>query len=732
VESKLHPPSARPGIVSRTALVDRLLASQAAPVISVVAPAGYGKSTLLAQWARRRGPRVGWVSVDQRDNDPTVLLSYIAIALDRIEPIDPEILRALATPGVSVAATVVPRFAAAVAAMTQPVALVLDHVELLGNVQCLDAVAELAVQLPTGSQLALGSRARPPLPLGLLRAQGRLVEIGIEELAMDQREARTLLEGAGVRLAEAEVAELVGWTEGWPVGLYLAALARNAGGPRRTARAGFTGDQRLMANYLRSELLARLPQRTVSFLTRTAVLDRMCGPLCDAVLDAGGSARILESLEGANLLLIPLDRRREWYRYHHLFRELLRVELGRREPGLVGKLHARAAAWYEANGMPEMAIDHAQAAGDADRVARLVTNLAQPAYASGRVDTVRRWLGWFEERGLLERHPAVAVQGAWLHALVGQPAEAERWVAAAERSSSVGTLPDGGDIDSWVALLRALLGRDGVARMRADARTAAAGLGLGSPWRATALLLEGIADLLVGQADRADPILAHAAEVATYTGAMPAASTALAERSIVAMEHDEWDQADILADQALKVMRAGRLDDYVMSPFIHAVAARTAVHRGDIAAAEQQLARAARLRPLLTHAMPHRAVQTLLELARAYLALGDASGARTVLLQARDILQLRPDLGVLPAQAEELWSRLAIMREGTMGMSSLTTAELRLLPLLSTHLSFQEIGERLHVSRHTVKTQALSVYRKLGVSSRSQAIQRVQQLGLSA
>ena len=198
------------------------------------------------------------------------------------------------------------------------------------------------------------------------------------------------------------------------------------------------------------------------------------------------------------------------------------------------------------------------------------------------------------------------------------------------------------------------------------------------------------------------------------------------------MDRDEWDQADDLAEQALATLRAGRLDNYVMSPLIYAVAARTAVHRGDLGSAREQLALAANLRPLLTYAMPHRAVQTLLELGRAHLALDDGAGARTVLSQARDILERRPDLGILPKQAEELQSMADTSHDMPTGVTSLTTAELRLLPLLPTHLTFAEIGQQLYVSRHTVKTQAISVYRKLGVSSRSQAVQRLQELGLSA
>jgi LuxR family maltose regulon positive regulatory protein len=731
VESKLHPPPARPGIVARTGQVDRLLASPAAPVVCVVAPAGYGKTTLLAQWAQRTAHRVAWVSIDQRDNDPAVLLTYLAVALDRIEPIDPSVFRALAGPGASIGGAVT-RLAAAMAAMPQPVALVLDHVELLGNQQCLDAVAELASQLPQGSQLLVASRTRPPLPVALLRAQGRVMELGTDKLAMDHQEAHALLHGAGVGLDDAEVSELVARTEGWPVGLYLAALALQPGRPQAAAGSVFTGDDRFMADYLWSELLGQLPPELVAFLTRTAVLERMCGPLCDEVLDTTGSSDVLASLEQSNLLLVPLDRQRQWYRYHHLFHELLTAELKRREPELVPQLHARAAGWWEANGLPETAIDHAQAAGDTDRVARLVWKLALPAYGTGRVDTTRRWFGWFEDQGLVGRYPQVAVLGAWLQALVGEPVAAERWADAAEHGVVAGTLPDGSTTQSYRAMLRALLCRNGLDRMRADTQAALDELGPGSQWRPTAQLLEGICYLLAGETDRADSVLARAVEVATEARALPAAAIALAERSVVAMQGQDWKQAAALAERASGVVRAGRLDGYVASALVHAVAARTDLHRGDVPQAQERLGRAARLRPLLTYALPYFAVQTLLELGRAYFTLEDAAGARAVLRQARDVLRQRPDLGNLPTHVEELWSKVAAMNGANVGVSSLTTAELRLLPLLPTHLTYAEIGERLYLSPNTVKTHATAVYRKLGVSSRKQAIHRLQRTGLSA
>jgi LuxR family transcriptional regulator, maltose regulon positive regulatory protein len=731
-EAKLRPPPARPGTVRRTALLDRLRASPDLSVVAVTAPPGYGKSALLSQWAEETPQSVAWVSIEDEDNDPAVLLAYIAAALHRVQPIDVDVLRTRAPPGTSVAATVARRVAATLSGMVDPVALVIDHTELLHNHQCRDALAELAIHVPPGVQLAVASRGVPPVPLASLRSRGAVVEIGADDLAMDEPEARLLLDGAGVELAETDVAELVQSTEGWPVGLYVAALALKTRGRRHTKGVAFNGDDRLMADYLRTELLSRVPRGRVSFLTRTSVLERMCGPLCDAVVGGTSSGRILEALDGSNLLLVPLDRRREWYRYHRLFHQLLQAELLQREADFVDQLHSRAAVWCEANGLPEMAITHAQAAGDADRVARLVTASALAAYAGGRLETVSRWFQWFDDHRLIDGYPSVAVLGAVLRAVMGQPAAAERWAVVAERAPAGATLPDGSTMESWRAQLRAFMCRKGVAQMRRDAKTALEGLAPGSQWRASALALEGLSWLLDGEHERADPILAQAVEVGLDTGAAPTVAAASTERAIVAIRRGDWADAGTLADHGLATLRDGHLDDYGTGVIVHALVARTAAHRGDVPRARESLGHAARLRPQLTYAMPTLAVQALLELGRAYLAVADAAGARVVLREAGAILRLRPDLGTLPGEAEELRSTLDAIPVGSVGASSLTTAELRLVPLLSTHLSFREIGERLHVSRHTVKTQAISVYRKLGVSSRSEAIDRVQAIGLLA
>jgi LuxR family transcriptional regulator, maltose regulon positive regulatory protein len=363
-------------------------------------------------------------------------------------------------------------------------------------------------------------------------------------------------------------------------------------------------------------------------------------------------------------------------------------------------------------------------------VAQLVLKVMQPVWASGRVDTVLRWMEWYERDQLMERYPAIAVHGALIFALLGRATRAEQWAAAAERASPQGRLPDGSTLASYLAYLRAIVCRDGVAEMRRDARSAWDGLSPLSPYRATMLHTEALSLLLDGDPEAADVLFARAFDAATEAGAPPLAAVVLAERAIIVADRDDWAEAAALADRALEIIRGGQFDAYWTSALVYAWAARAAVQRGDLDGAREHLGRAAGLRPLLTHALPVVSVQALLELARAYIALGDPDGAHAVLRQAGDIFQQRPNLGILPAQADELRTRLATMRRTGLGASSLSAAELRLLPLLPTYLTFREIGERLYLSPNTIKSQTISIYRKLGVSSRSEAVQHAQQLGL--
>jgi LuxR family maltose regulon positive regulatory protein len=731
-QTKLHRPSVRrKGLVPRTELVARLQASRAIPLVSVMAPTGYGKTTLLAQWAAKDRRPFAWLTLDDRDNDPTVLLTSIAAAIDRIGPVDPTVFDILASIRVAMIPAAVHRLREVLNSMSRPTVLVLDNVNVLQNLQCVKAIDVLTADVPDKVQVALAGRSWPARSLARMRSDGSVLEVGPKDLTMNDRETAQILSGMGLDVTPPTVAALTLATEGWPVGVYLAALSWGEGVHDSLVAARFSGDDRFMMEYFWSEFLSQRSPEDVRFLEETAVLDRMSGPLCDAVLERQGSAEVLRSLDSADLLLMPVDRRREWFRYHGLFREALLNRVQHRDSGLVVELRRRASDWCQQNDLLEESVDYAVAAGDADRVAQRLTDIALPMWAAGRAVTVERWFDWLDAHGPPDPYPPAAVQWAWLRALTGHPADAEQWADTAERTPFDGTMPDGSSsIASWLALLRSLLCSDGIDRMAKDARIALEGLSNGSQFRATAVLLLGISQRLAGDAEAADASMEDAAELGERYGAVPTVSVALAERSMFAMERGDWADARTYAQRARKVVEDGALQDYMTSILAYATAARVALHEGDVSHAKRDLARAHRLRPLTSRAAPHLAVQARLELARAHLMLADPAAARLLLREVADLLRRRSDLGVLAQEAEDLRIQLRAISGGTPGASTLTTAELKLLPFLPTYFSFRQMGEQLHLSPHTVKTQAISVYRKLGVTSRGEAIERAIALGL--
>jgi LuxR family transcriptional regulator, maltose regulon positive regulatory protein len=728
--SKLRRPLMRPGTVRRSLLIERLAGADRGPIVSVVAPPGYGKTTLLSQWAERNGEAFAWVSVDEADNDPKVLLGYVAEALDAVEPIDGRVFDALASPASSVPGTVAPRLGSAFASMTTPVALVLDDVHTLRNAECRAAVSMLADHVPWGSRLALAGRDQPPLRVPRLRAEGKILEIGPSDLSLTLKEASALLRNADLELGEGEVAELHRRTEGWPAGLYLAALYLKEGGALDRAGVSFGGDDRLVSEYLEAEFLARISRRQRTFLTRTAVLERMCGPLCDEVLERGGSAEVLAGLARSNLLLVPLDRREQWYRYHHLLRDTLLAGLERSEPDLIPVLRRRAAAWCLRNGLPEQALEYSIAAGDAEAAAGLVQSLWLPALWQSRVATVQQWFGWLEEHGEIRDHPMVASGASIIAAVTGRPADADRWADVVDHWQGNAARPDD-PAGAWAVALQAILCRRGAAQMRADADEAAR--------RFTALgtmipaipLMQGLARVLAGDPDSSDAYFEDAVTIGEQGALLEVRAIARCQRALIAMARGQWDPAETFAAQAREVMRTAGVEESFATPLVCAVRARLALHRGDVPAARQELVSAQRIRPLLTYALPHLAVQARIELAHAHLSLADLAGARTLAREIDDLLNRRPGLGTLVDEAATLRDQLA-KQDGSIvpGASSLTGAELRVLPLLSTYLPLPEIGEQLFLSPHTIKSHAKSIYRKLGASTRSEAVRRARELGL--
>jgi LuxR family transcriptional regulator, maltose regulon positive regulatory protein len=727
---KLAAPSARPGTVAKADAIGRLCASTL-PFATVVAPAGYGKTTLLAKWVEADPRPFGWVALDGRDDDALVFLRYIAAAIHGVEPVPIEVFEALSGPGGSLWTNRVPRVGSALGALERPLVLVLDDLHTVANPSCLDVLAALFEYVPAGSQIAIASREEPVLPLARWRAHGSVEEIGVPDLRLDEREAKLLLEAAGVELGVSELSELTERTEGWPAGLYLAALSMQAGAPSSASAAGFSGGDRFVSEYFRSELLSRLPAAEAQFLKYTSVLDRMSGGLCDAVLESTRSADTLESLERRNCFVVPLDRQGEWYRYHHLFEQLLRKELEHSEPEILPELNRRAMAWCIANDLPEAAVVYGHAAGEMDAIAGLVDALALPLYNDGRMETLEEWLGWFDDDEL-RRYPALAVEAAWLRVLTGRPADAERSLARTEGATSTIALSDGSaTIEPWIATLRAHMMPNGAEQAVADADLALDQLCPQSGWRPVALVMRGMAQALLGVVGRARKDLAAAVETGLASGSTDVIYVAWAQLALLAANQGGWSEAGERARAAQALVEETGLGDYATSALAHVATARVALHEARPEDARAALTRAHRLRPQLDHGLPWLTIQVGLELVRAHLALAEAGAARTILTETERVLEVRPHMGLLIEDARELHERVAATSgSGGAWAMSLTGAELRLLPFLSTHLMFPEIASRLFISRNTVKSEAVSIYRKLGVSSRSEAIERAVEVGL--
>ena len=362
-------------------------------MVLVAAPAGYGKTTFLAQWENADERPFAWITLDERYDDPVLLLGSIAAAIDEIEPLDDAVFAPLLSPRPNLWKVVVPRICHALRQCERPFVVVLDDLHTLSNPEALAPLPELAGCLNAGSTLAITSREEPDMPLGRLRTQHRLGEVTARELMMTAAEAADLLEQAGLELDGPTVERLVERTEGWPAGLYLAALALSTEDDLDRALEDFYGDDRFVADYVRDAFLEGLPPSELDFLTRTSLLDRLFGPLCDSILESEGSAETLKRLARSNMLLVPLDRRDQEYRYHALFQEMLKAELQRRGSHLETLLHERASRWYAEHDDVDRAVKHAIAAGNRERAGDLIwANTA--GYASrGRDATLRRWLG---------------------------------------------------------------------------------------------------------------------------------------------------------------------------------------------------------------------------------------------------------------------------------------------------------------------------------------------------
>lgn len=725
--SKLHPPQLRTGIVTRTALVDRVRSGE--PVVVISAPAGYGKTTLLAQWAAADDRPFACLTVTQGDNDVTTLVAYLVRALDEVDPLPPETLAAFTAASADGPTVLLPRLGRALSERTRPFVLALDDVHLLADPDCLNALGVLVSHVPEGSQLVLATRQDPPVARARLRARRTLMEVRAEDLALTEAEGAAALRDAGLELDDEAVGTLVERTEGWAAGIYLAALAVRGLPDAEEAALRFAGDHRLVAEYLRDELIEGLPDDIVEFLTRTSVLEYLDGPACDALLQRGGSWAVLDELARSNLFVVPLDAAGELYRYHHLFADLLRVELRRREPDLEAELHRRAGELFAGRNQPNLAIQHTYLAGDVERAAALVWEDVVPYLGSGRGATVERWLSLFSREEVIA-YPALPLATAWCCVSTRETRPMGDWIDLARAGNPADLLPDGTPLGSMIALLEAVAGEQGLTHMVESAARSVDLDRADSAYRFVAKYLEGSGLLLLGRPDEARAHLDQAARGALIIPSVVTAS--LAQLALLAAGSGCWEEAEGTIARAMGLIDEHRLSELPAQASVFAASALVMAHHGDVVAARRHANHARRLVSLLNHLGVWLAIEARIVLARVELLLGEVEAARVLAREARDLVGRLPDAGILPDRIADVFTSIDAGAQADSGLRAapLTTAELRVLAYLPIHLSFQAMADDLFVSRNTVKTQAISIYRKLGVSSRGGAVERARELGL--
>jgi LuxR family transcriptional regulator, maltose regulon positive regulatory protein len=734
VASKLAAPAPRAGLIPRADLLSLLQASLQFKLCLVEAPAGSGKTTLLAQWQAVAGRgRVAWVSLDEGDNDPTRFWVYVVEAVRTVEPgVGAAALEALRRPSADLYRAVLPGLLNELSRIGSPLVLVLDDHHLVINPACHQTLGFFLDHLPTTVHLVLATRVEPPLSVARMRARGELAELRVADLQFTGEEASALLNGSmGLQLATEDVKRLAERTEGWAAALYLAGLSLRGRDDPSAFIAAFSGDNRHVADYLSAEVLERQPRKVREFLLRTSVLKRLCGPLCDAVLEADGSAGLLVELERSNLFLVPLDDRREWYRYHHLFAQLLRLELASREPGLLATLHRRAAGWHRQAGNLDEAIGHATAAGDFTEAAALITRHWLTYWRRGQRATVARWLDGLPEEAILA-DPPVAYVAAWIRGYSGaSKQQTDDWLAVVGRDGAEGTLPDGVSSLAFGAnLARAALVFDDLGSSVAAGRRA---LELAGPessqfwWMAQSAL--GHALYLSGQAAETQPELEELVERVPAATQPVAVVLALAVLSLLAGDQDDDRAAMALARRAAATADTQGLGAEPMCGIAYAALGRALARQGELAEAEAQLERA--LAPVGIDSMRAQRAFALLLLASVRRGRGDLAGARALVEQARQLIEQFTDSGALPALLEQTERALASPpRRPVEAAAPLTERELVVLRLLPTGLSTREIGRELSVSVTTIRSQVQAIYRKLQASTRSEAVAHAHELGL--
>ncbi len=691
-----------------------------AAVLCLQAPGGYGKTTALAQWAAREARPVVWLGVRRAAADPHWLAQTLLAALDdaglcrRSEPLPGQV------DTVGWHLHTLPVVEATVSSATEPLVVVIDDAGSLSGSPWECLVESLATSLPDGSTLAIGTREAVPTTLWRLHARGQVRFVGPEVLAFDDEETARLMELLGVRLPRDQLDRLARTTEGWAVAVYLGGLAVLTG---RTGMPDATGGAGL-EEYLRTEILGRMSPDDARFLRRVSVLSSLDAEGCDALTGEQESLGRLRRLVSGNHLLAPQDLSRRRFRMHRLLAQFLGDDLRERDPAGWRAAHRAASLVEERRGDLDGAVLHAKLAGDDDRLGDLVWPHVVAELGHGRRAVVARWLAGLDEERL-RGSCGLALSAAWAAIQSGDGTTANRLaLAASEAADRNAALRPHAD------LLRATIGGDGLEGVEAVARSFLATTATDDRWQALACYHLGLALVLRGRSQ--DGVTSfdagrRRAEALDDPVVRALCLTGLADD---ALQRGDQHRALSYVRELREIVSTYRLDSVVTAAPVFVTSTAGYVAEGRYADARREAARALRHLALLGDTAPCQAVVGRLTLARVNLTLGDPQRARVLLEEAGDARTPATASSVIDrmqAETEDLLSRVATHVSGA---SSLTSAEVRVLQYLPTHLSFPQIAAELVVSRHTVKTQAMSVYRKLGVHTRSEAIERARRAGL--